>query len=132
VRRDGWTPDRIRLFLETLADGGSITCAARAAGVSARAAYKFGDRAAAFDEALRTALDIACPIQPFASRIFHSSVEIIYRDDMMGRSPVPRTGFGHLGGCSNLPVGERHHFDNLSARFGRSAPRPACQGMARS
>ena len=45
VRRDGWTAERMRIFLEALADHGSVTHAAREAGVSARSAYKLRDRA---------------------------------------------------------------------------------------
>ena len=95
VRRDGWTPERIRLFIETLAGCGSITAAARAAGVSERAAYKFRDRAPTFDDAWQIALDIARPIRPFVSRVLHGSVDITLRDGV---------------------VWERHYFDNRLAR----------------
>src|SRR5687768_6009489 len=66
VRRDGWTPERIRLFIETLAGSGSISGAACAAGVSARAAYKFRDRSPAFDDAWKFALDDSRPIRQLA------------------------------------------------------------------
>jgi hypothetical protein len=95
VRRDGWTPERIRLFLETLADRASITTAARAAGVSTRAAYKFRDRAPAFDDAWQIALGIACPIRPLVSRVLHGSVKTIVRNGRIR--------------------GERHYFDNRLA-----------------
>lgn len=39
IRHDGWTPERQRLFCEDLADYGSVTQAARAAGMSVRSAY---------------------------------------------------------------------------------------------
>lgn len=40
MRHDGWTADRQRRFLATLADTGSISAACEAAGVTARSAYR--------------------------------------------------------------------------------------------
>jgi hypothetical protein len=39
VRSDGWTPARVRLFLEALAARGWVCAAARAAGMNPRSAY---------------------------------------------------------------------------------------------
>lgn len=39
ARHDGWTPPRERIFCENLAETGSVTNAARAAGLSAQSAY---------------------------------------------------------------------------------------------
>lgn len=43
-RRDGWTPERQRRFVEALAAAGTVAAAARAVGKSAWSAYKLGDR----------------------------------------------------------------------------------------
>jgi hypothetical protein len=52
-RRDGWTPERIRIFLRTLARRGVVAEAARAAGISAKSAYALrnGAKGAAFARA---------------------------------------------------------------------------------
>ena len=57
-RRDGWTPGRIRTFLQTLARGGNVTAAARAAGLSPKSAYALRNSAkgTAFARAWRLAL----------------------------------------------------------------------------
>ncbi|MBO9576357.1 MAG: hypothetical protein J7494_11505 [Sphingobium sp.] len=58
-RVDGWTPERRRDFLATLAETRSVTRAALASGLSKTAAYKLrnhpgaGDFAAAWEEAVR-------------------------------------------------------------------------------
>lgn len=39
-RHDGWTPERQRAFIETLADLGSVKAAARAVGMTAESAYQ--------------------------------------------------------------------------------------------
>lgn len=52
-RRDGWTAERRVLFLERLAEGGSISRAAAAAKVTRQAVYKLRERAPAFDAAFR-------------------------------------------------------------------------------
>jgi hypothetical protein len=58
-RRDGWNPERQLRFLDTLASTGSVTRAARAAGMSRESAYRLRARAdsalfaAAWDKALR-------------------------------------------------------------------------------
>ena len=44
-RHDGWTPDRIKTFLNTLAECGVVADAACAAGMSARSAYNLRNRA---------------------------------------------------------------------------------------
>jgi hypothetical protein len=58
VRRDGWTPERQRRFIEQLALIGLVSAAARACGMSGTSAYNLRDRpgaesfAAAWDAAL--------------------------------------------------------------------------------
>ena len=58
VRHDGWTASRRRVFLETLAERGSVRVAALAAGKSTTAAYNLRARAgeAAFANAWDAAL----------------------------------------------------------------------------
>lgn len=57
-RRDGWTPDRIRTFLNALAQCGAVADAARVAGMSKQSAYAFRNsaRGRGFDAAWRAAL----------------------------------------------------------------------------
>lgn len=40
-RHDGWTPERIRIFLHALADGKNVAAAAAAAGMSRQGAYAY-------------------------------------------------------------------------------------------
>ncbi|HYD14576.1 MAG TPA: hypothetical protein VEC11_17145 [Allosphingosinicella sp.] len=60
-RRDGWTVDRQIAFIETLAETGCVTTAARSVGMSVRSAYRLAARpdARAFSEAWDTAMAIA-------------------------------------------------------------------------
>src|SRR4030095_3833827 len=44
-RRDGWTPERVTLFLTALAQCGSVEHAARAAGMTKQGAYALRSRA---------------------------------------------------------------------------------------
>ena len=95
-RSDGWTPERIRIFLETLAECGVVGDAARAAGMGRQSAYRLRNRT--------------------ANRAFHlawTAAEHLGRrrlaDEVMSRA---------LHGCVELIVrngevwGERHRFDN--------------------
>ena len=57
TRRDGWTPDKQRAFIERLGECGVVSIAARAVGMSPKSAYVLRKRpgaesfAAAWDEA---------------------------------------------------------------------------------
>lgn len=69
ARHDGWTPERQRRFVEALAATGTVTAAARAAGMSARSAYtlrrragKDSDLARAWDRALDAGLSDAMDV----------------------------------------------------------------------
>ena len=60
-RKDGWSPDRQRAFIEALADCGSVASAARAVGMSESSAYRLrrSPGAEAFDRAWGAAIDAA-------------------------------------------------------------------------
>jgi hypothetical protein len=96
ARSDGWTPDRIRIFLETLAECGVVEDAARAAGMSKQTAYRLRKRAAgrAFHVAWNAAEQLARNrlAGEVVSRALHGCVEVIVRDGQVW--------------------GERHRFDN--------------------
>ena len=118
-RADGWTPERIRSFLEAMARGLSVTAAAAEAGMTARTAYRLYGRADAFRLAWDAALQSARPpaAGPFRSRVLHGYVEPIIRHGKVW--------------------GERHRFDNrhtmavltgstaASPRTGRTGSKPA-------
>lgn len=60
-RHDGWTAERQRCFLETLAETGCVKLSAAAAGMSARSAYRFRlkPEAEKFLNGWNTALELA-------------------------------------------------------------------------
>lgn len=96
LRHDGWTPDKERRFIETLADSGVVADACRASGMSRDAAYtrrrSAGGRA--FALAWEGALLIARGrlADEAMSRVLHGIVDRVYRN-------------GEL-------VAERHRYDN--------------------
>jgi len=95
-RFDGWTPDRIHIFLHTLAQTGVVADAARAAGMSVQGAYAFRNsaRGRAFDVAWRAAMLLARRriADEVVSRAINGVVDVIIRDGEVW--------------------GERHHYDN--------------------
>jgi hypothetical protein len=60
-RKDGWSPDKQRAFIEALADSGSVTTAAQCVGMSESSAYRLrrAPGAEAFDRAWSAAIDAA-------------------------------------------------------------------------
>lgn len=60
-RKDGWSPDKQRAFIEALADCGSVAAAARAVGMTESTAYRLrrAPGAEAFDRAWSAAIDAA-------------------------------------------------------------------------
>src|SRR5688572_23760120 len=80
-RADGWTPDRIRKFLEALARGEGVSAAAAEAGMTARSAYRLYRRSDTFRHAWDAAQQSARPAvaAPFRSRAIHGFVEPIIR-----------------------------------------------------
>ena len=96
VRHDGWTAEKKRMFLETLADTGVVADACRASGMSRDAAYAYRRRASgrAFALAWNAALLLARArvSDDVMSRSVHGVIDRVYRN-------------GEL-------VAERHRFDN--------------------
>jgi molybdenum-dependent DNA-binding transcriptional regulator ModE len=83
-RHDGWTPERVRIFLDTLAESGVVADAARAAGMSVRSAYRLRNRAdgGAFNVAwiaaqLRARQRLGDAV---LSRALHGCVELVVRE----------------------------------------------------
>ena len=110
----GWTPERKRLFHQTLAESGVVLEAARAAGMSAHAAYALRNRDPLFDAGWEAALTLARRrlVDDLYARAVNGVVEQVYR-----------------GG---VKVGERHRYDNrlsmavltrLDARLDRAEAR---------
>lgn len=99
TRRDGWTPERIRIFLTALAECGVVEDAARAAGMTKRSAYNLRNRAEgrAFHLAWAAAEQLARRrlTGELLSRALNGVVEVDVRD---GEVRV-----------------ERHRFDNRLA-----------------
>ena len=60
-RKDGWSPDKQRAFIEALADSGSVATAAQCVGMSESSAYRLrrAPGAEAFDRAWSAAIDAA-------------------------------------------------------------------------
>lgn len=60
-RKDGWSPDKQRAFIEALADSGSVATAAQRVGMSESSAYRLrrSPGAEAFDRAWSAAIDAA-------------------------------------------------------------------------
>lgn len=60
-RKDGWSPDKQRAFIEALADSGSVVTAAQCVGMSESSAYRLrrSPGAEAFDRAWSAAIDAA-------------------------------------------------------------------------
>jgi hypothetical protein len=60
-RKDGWSPDKQRAFIEALADSGSVATAAQYVGMSESSAYRLrrAPGAEAFDRAWGAAIDAA-------------------------------------------------------------------------
>jgi hypothetical protein len=113
-RRDGWTPERKRRFLEELSESGIFLEACRAVGISSRSAYNLCDRdplfAAGCDAA--AAMVVRRLADDVYTRSVNGCVERIYKDGVI--------------------VAERHRYDNrlsmavlhrLDARLDRARER---------
>jgi hypothetical protein len=99
ARRDGWTRERVRIFLEAIAQGATIAGAAAAAGMSKASAYAF--RNSARGRAFNVGWDAAYLLarrqlaDEVMSRALHGCVDVLTRG-------------GEI-------VGERHRHDNRLA-----------------
>ena len=88
----GWSAERQRLFIETLAETGSVHQSARAAGLSARSAYGLRVRsrpfAAAWDAAQQLAVGRLSALA--FDRAIHGRVEQVYHEgELVGERRIP-------------------------------------------
>ena len=91
-RLAGWSADRQRLFLATLAETGSVHLASDAARLAARSAYRLRTRSPAFAAAWDTALQLS--VGRLSAIVFdraiNGRVEQVYRDgELVGEKRVP-------------------------------------------
>ena len=95
-RHDGWTPERKRLFHETLAGGGVVSDAARAAGMSAQSAYNLRHRDPLFDAGWDAALLLARRrlADDLYARAVNGCVEQIHKDGVIVAERFARAGLG--------------------------------------
>ena len=88
----GWSGVRQRLFIETLAETGSVHVSAKAAGLSARSAYGLRVRSAAFAAAWDAAQQLAVGrLSALAfDRAIHGRIEQVYHEgELVGEKRVP-------------------------------------------
>lgn len=88
----GWSAARQRIFIESLAETGSVHASARSAGLSARSAYTLRVRSAAFAHAWDAAQQLAVGrLSALAfDRAIHGRIEQVYRDgDLIAERKVP-------------------------------------------
>ena len=92
VYAPGWSSDRQRLYIETLAETGSVHLSAKAAGLSARSAYALRVRSPAFSAAWDAAQQLAVGrLSALAfDRAIHGRVEQVYHQgELVGEKRVP-------------------------------------------
>ncbi|QPQ54267.1 GNAT family N-acetyltransferase [Allosphingosinicella flava] len=82
LRRDGWTPERKRLFQETLAECGTVSKACRIVGMSAQSAYNLRNRDPLFGAGWDTALLLARQhlADEIMARCMNGVIEQVYRN----------------------------------------------------
>lgn len=88
----GWSAVRQRLFIETLAETGSVHLSAKAAGLSARSAYALRVRSSAFAQTWDAAQQLAVGrLSALAfDRAIHGRIEQVYHDgELVGEKRVP-------------------------------------------
>jgi len=88
----GWSAARQRLYIETLAETGSVHLSAKAAGLSARSAYALRVRSPAFSAAWDAAQQLAVGrLSALAfDRAIHGRVEQVYHQgELVGERRVP-------------------------------------------
>ena len=81
----GWSAARQRLYIEALAETGSVHIAAKAAGLSARSAYALRVRSASFSAAWDTAQQLAVGrLSALAfDRAIHGKIEQVYSEGVL-------------------------------------------------
>ena len=92
IRTGGWSAERQRIFIESLAETGSIHASAKSAGLSARSAYGLRVRSAPFAAAWDAAQQLAVGrLSALAfDRAIHGRIEQVYRDgELVGEKQVP-------------------------------------------
>lgn len=88
----GWSAARQRIFIEALAETGSVHASAKSAGLSARSAYGLRVRSAAFSAAWDTAQQLAVGrLSALAfDRAIHGGIQQVYRDgDLIAERQAP-------------------------------------------
>ena len=88
----GWSAPRQRLYIETLAETGSVHLSAKAAGLSARSAYALRVRSPAFSAAWDAAQQLAVGrLSALAfDRAIHGRIEQVYHQgELVGEKRVP-------------------------------------------
>ena len=93
-RHDGWTADRQRLFIQTLADTGCVSDACDAVNISPRSAYALRRRpgAEAFDRAWDHALVIASQrltTIAFERAVYGEQRQVWHKGEVVGAERVP-------------------------------------------
>lgn len=91
-RSCGWSATRQRLFIETLAETGSVHMAAKTAGLSARGAYALRVRSVPFARGWDAAQQLAVGrLSALAfDRAIHGRIEQVYHQgDLVGEKRVP-------------------------------------------
>lgn len=114
ARHDGWTAERQIAFINALAEGGCVTDAARAAGMSVRSAYRLRalPQAGSFRLAWDNAMEWA--IQLLQDAVLSRAIKGV---------PVP-----HYHGGKK--VGEHRRYDERLAQFLLRTRAPALYGRA--
>lgn len=91
-KTEGWSAMRQRLFIEALAETGSVHLAARSAGLSARSAYGLRVRSAPFAAAWDSAQQLAVGrLSALAfDRAIHGRIEQVFHEgDLVGEKRIP-------------------------------------------
>ena len=89
---DGWSAARQRVFIENLAETGSVHASSQAAGLSARSAYSLRIRSPAFAAAWDAAQQLAVGrLSALAfDRAIHGRVEQVYHEgELVGEKRIP-------------------------------------------
>ncbi|GAA4011000.1 hypothetical protein [Sphingomonas humi] len=96
-RKDGWTVERRLLFLDRLAEHGSIVSACRAVGVTRQSVYKLRPRAPAFaaamDEAIRSSTALLADVL-FDRALHGHQVPVLHQGEVVATRTVHHDALG--------------------------------------